>query len=217
MKRILSLIPRNVLVSVFVLLGSALAFLILLLTLATARDDAIAQNTQLNAQVQQTIAAISTAENDSAYVAENGATYEALLKSDRLIPHTRRTAIVRMQEAARNHGLSAVQWTFNAVADSAPGAALAQPKTAAYRLSVEEIGLKVGAPFDGPIYSFVADITNAFPGSIVVEALSLARAPGLTDAALRSVSAGRDSGLVAGELKLIWRTAQAQESEEKSK
>ncbi len=217
MKRLLTLIPRNVLLSIFVLLGCGVSFIILLFTLSSARDEAVIANLRLNAQLQETVAATSTAEADIAYVAENSPTYERLLKSDRLIPHTRRTAIVRLQEVARAHGLSAVQWTFNAVADNAAGSALAQPKSAAYRLSVEEIGLKAGAPFDGPIYSFIADIANAFPGAIIVESVTLGRAPGLTDAALRAVSGGRDSGLVSGDLKLIWRTAQAQESEENKK
>lgn len=217
MNRIIALIPRNVFISIVVLFGSGVAFLILLFTLAVARDNAIAENLQLTARVQETATAIGTAETDTAYLAENTATYEALLKSDRLIPHTRRTAIVRLQEAARKHGLSAVQWTFNAVAESAPGAALAQPRSGAYRLSVELIGLKIGAPYDGPIYSFVADITSSFPGSLVVESFDLQRAPTLSDAALQSVSAGRDSGLVTGDLELVWRTAQAQESQETAK
>jgi hypothetical protein len=214
MNRIFASVPRNVLISIAALLVALVSFVILSLTLGAARDAAIIANQRLSAQIQQATTSIISASADRDYVAANIETYETLLKSDRLIPHTRRAAVLRLQDAARVHGLSALNWTFNAASDTSPQAALAQPSSAAYRLSVEEIALKVGSHSDGPIYAFVSDVTKSFPGSAIVQSVVLKRAPQITDAALRAVSEGRDSALVEGEVRLIWRTAQAQDPSE---
>lgn len=214
MKRLLSEIPRHVLLSVGVIVGAGAIFAVLLFVLGGARDAAVADNARLTSEIQRTQTAIAQAQGDHDYVRTNQAKYEDLLKSDRLVPHSRRAAVVELQRIAQRRGLTSLGYSFSAAASNSLQSVSAQPATAAYRLSVEDVLLKVGAPVDGAIYGFVSDISQAFPGAAVVELVTLKRAPRITDQALAALAEGRDSGLVSGEIKLSWRTAQAQETKD---
>lgn len=211
MKRIFGDIPRTVIVSVGVLACSGLLFLALNFTLIAVLRGAIEENTRLTQSIEQAKNRTSTAQADIKYVGANQAKYEELLKSDRLVPHTRRVAVLELQRVARAHGFTQLTYQFSDVGQNSVTAAASQPVTGAYRLSVEEIELAVGTPVDGAVYRFIADITDRFPGSAVVQEVTLQRAPSVTSDALNAVSSGADSGLVKGEIKMVWRTAQANE------
>lgn len=217
MKRLLNLMPKKVLISVGMLVGCIVGFAILYPTLGAARDTAIMLQDQLTMQIGQTTQNINTAANDEKYVHDNLERYESLMKSDRLIPHTRRAAVVRLQEVARVHGLSSMNYSFSQAGMGVARTAVIQPTAGAYKLSAEVIELKLGAPIDGAIYGFISDITEAFPGAAVVENVSVKRASRITDAALDAVSKGQDSRLVEAELQVSWRTAQAVEQQDQSK
>lgn len=212
MKGLLTL-PRKVLYAVAAIIGSLLLFAVLYPTLGSARDEAINRQARLNAGIGQVNTNIAQVAADSNYVTANKAEYEALVNSDRLIPHTRRTAVIALQEAARARGLTALNYSFTIAPATSLKSAEAQPTSGAYKLSVEDVALKVGAPIDGYIYGFMSDIGNSFPGGAVIEAVVVRRAPRLTDAILNTISRGQDARLVEGEIQLSWRTAQAQETE----
>jgi hypothetical protein len=211
MKRILSTLPRNVLISAIVLLVSALLFGAAVHFLGGARDGAIAENARLATEIQTADTGIIRAKDDYQYVVDHQAEYEKLIKSDKLLPHTRRAAVVELQDVAAQRGLTTLNYSFSAAGANSLQAVAAQPKAGTYRVSVETVELKVGAPYDGAIYGFIADVTEAFPGSAVVDSISLARAQDLTDTALAAISAGQEAQLVTGEIRLSWRTAQADE------
>lgn len=211
MKRLLITIPRNVLISTIVLLVSALVFGASFHFLGGARDSAIAENARLTTEIQTAESGIIRAKDDYQYVVDHQADYEKLIKSDKLLPHTRRAAVVELQKVASQRGLTTLNYSFSAAAATSAQAVMAQPKSGTYRVSVETVELKVGAPYDGAIYGFISDVTEAFPGSAVLDSVSLARAQGLTDAALSAISSGQEAQLVTGEIRLSWRTAQADE------
>jgi hypothetical protein len=212
MNRILAALPRQVLISSAAILVALIAFAIMLPVVGGARDEAFAENSRLNGEIGRVRTEITQAKTDADYVKANVEAFEALLKGDRLIPHTRRAATVALENAARANGLTALSYNIQAAAAAtSPQAVQSQPKTRAYRLSVENIELKIAANIDGAVYRFVDDISRAFPGSAVIQDVSVTRAPVITAASLDQVSRGQDAKLVEGTINLSWRTAQAEE------
>jgi hypothetical protein len=211
MNRFLSNTPRPVLISVAVIVAVLVLLAVLVPVLGGARDEAFAENAKLQNEIGTAKKAIVQAKDDLAYVQENVTAFEALLKSDRLVPHTRRAAIVRLEEAARANGLTSFSYSIGAVAATSAKAVGNQPTSDAYHVSIENIQIKLGAPFDGSVYRFLVDVADSFPGAAVLDLFSLKR-PGVVSAdALDAVSSGRDAKLVEGEVVLSWRTAQAKE------
>jgi hypothetical protein len=137
------------------------------------------------------------------------------MQSDKLIPHTRRTAVRQLQAHALEFGMSELSFNFQAVGAQAPDQVASQPKAGDYRVFVENIELKVGAPLDQNVYSFIAAVHDEFPGTMTLTGLELDRAAAITPEALNKVSRGEDSGLVKGTVKYSWRTAQKNEEADK--
>ncbi len=214
MKNILVDIPRTVLISSAAIVVSIVLYGILSLTLSTARDSAIVEHSSLTQQISNAEISLTQSFEDQRYVLENQARFEELMQSDRLVPHTRRAAIEELSRLANERGLTNLNYTFESAGEASPVAASSQPASGAYKVSLEQLEMNVGAPFDGPIYGFIHDLTNSFPGSAVVQSLTLARARQVTDLALRDVSEGRNSRLVEGTIQVSWRTAQAENAEE---
>lgn len=212
MRRFIPDIPRNVAMAAATLVVTVLLFVTSYLILGGARDEAIAQNGRLTTQIAQTRTQIGEVGQNHEYVVANMAQYEALLKSDRLIPHTRRSAVVELQRVAQSRGITKLQYGFAGVMATSAEAVKVQQASAAYRLSVERVSLEIGAPIDGAVYGFLADITETFPGAAVLESISLARPPAITEADLAGLSAPRGGALAQGTLVFSWRTAQANEA-----
>jgi hypothetical protein len=209
MIRVLTSLPRPVLISAATLAGVLAVFAILLPVLGGARDGAFAEHNRLNGEIARVNTAISQAKSDIEFVAANKEKFEALLESDRLIPHTRRAATMELESTARLNGVTSL--SYNIAAAAAPTSAKAvssQPTSGAYRVSVEDIAMKVAAPLDGSIYRFMTDLTDQFPGSAVVQSFSLSRGAKSGFGDLSS----QDS--VAGDIEVSWRTAQAEEKKE---
>ncbi len=209
MKAMLEDIPRLVLISVSTIVGALVLFGILLPTLGAARDAAIVRTASLSQQITTTNGTQTQLAADVQFVLDNQAAFDELIQSDRLIPHTRRTAIAELQRLAVARGLTNLNYSFQAAGEASPEMAGSQPASGAYKVSLEQVELRVGAPFDGPIYGFINDLTKSFPGSAVVQSITMSRPPQVTDTALKDVSDGRDSRLVEGTVLLSWRTAQA--------
>jgi hypothetical protein len=216
-------LPRSVALSVLVITASVVLFGISYFTLGEAHDEAIVTNGRLIAQVAKTQKDIGTAQDDFQYVTENQERFEALLQSDRLVPHVRRAAVRQMQTLALQRRLSALNYDFAvvgeksaaAVGSQAPNQTAPDGKSSSYRINVESVELKVGAPLDGQIYGFIQDLGKSFPGAAIVQSVELHRAPKVTQEMLTQVSRGEDSHLVNGEIRFLWRTAQANDSEKK--
>jgi len=217
MNRFLSITPRPVLISLAVIAGVLVLFAVLFPVLGGARDQAFAGNARLTNEINSTRSAIGQTQVDKDYVETNRAAFEELLKGDKLVPHTRRAAIVRLEEAARTYGLTTFSYSIGAIAANSPKGAAGQPTSDDYHVSIENIQLKVGAPIDGNIYRFLVDITDSFPGSAVLELFSLRRPEFISAEALNAVSLGRDAKLVEGDIVLSWRTAQAKDKGEGGK
>jgi hypothetical protein len=165
----------------------------------------------LKKDIEGTTKSISQVKEDTAFVIANQAKYEALLQGDRLIPHTRRAATQALESVARANGVTGLNYSIAAAAAATSlQSAQSQPVTGGYRVSVENITIKIGAPLDGVIYKFMADITDSFPGAAVIQTVTLERAD-----KGRSMGNGLASGeLVTGEILMSWRTAQAEESKD---
>jgi hypothetical protein len=218
MTRLFSNFPRAVLISLAVGIAAIAIIATTVPVLGGARDDAYAQNSRLNGDIARVRKGATDTQADIDYVQQNGAQYEALLQSDRLVPHTRRAAIVELENSARNNGLTAMTYTIGAAAASTSAQAVqSQSAAGGYRVSVENISLKVGAPTDGSIYNFIADITSAFPGSAVVQSMAISRASFISAAALEALSRGEDPKLVEADIIISWRTAQAEEKKDEGK
>lgn len=204
-------LPRKVLISIATLIGAALAFALALPLLGGARDDAFARNGQLTADIANTNTAIAQAKSDIDFVKANQPKFEALVQSDRLVPHTRRAATTELEEIARANGFTTLNYSISAAASStSPKAISTQPQSSAYRISVEDIKVRVGAQLDGPVYKFIAAITDAFPGSAVIQGFTLARVDRAKGGTAMRDKNGRLE-LVGGDIDISWRTAQAQE------
>jgi len=218
MIRLFSNFPRAVLISLAVGIAAIAIIAITVPVLGGARDEAYAQNGRLNGDIARVRKGTTDTQADIDYVQQNGAQYEALLQSDRLVPHTRRAAIVELENSARNNGLTAMTYTIGAAAASTSAQAVqSQSAAGGYRVSVENITLMVGAPTDGSIYNFIADIMNTFPGSAVVQSMSISRASFISAAALEALSRGEDPKLVEADIIVSWRTAQAEEKKDEGK
>jgi hypothetical protein len=204
-------IPKKVLISLGVILGSLLIFVVLLFTLGDSRLDAEGSRQRLTNDIAATKKALAQTQADHKYIGDHQAQFETLLKGDRLVPHTRRIAILELQRVGVADGLSALSYSFKPIGIMSAAGAQSQPTSDAYRVSVENIALKVSAPIDGDVYRFVRDINAAFPGSIVVQSIKLTRAPEITSAMLAAISQGQDAQIVSGEVSVLWRTAEAQE------
>jgi hypothetical protein len=211
MKRILADIPRPVLISIAVMAVVLALFGVLTPVLGGARDGSFAENRRLQDDINRAKRDFVQVGTDADFVKENQLKFEELLQNGRLVPHTRRAAVVVLNEVAKANGLTALEYSFAAATAASPSAALSQPDNKAFRVSVEDIELRVGAPTDGPIYRFIAAIDKSFPGSVVLQSLTLSRAPTVTSGALALLSEGKDPKLVEGVLRVSWRTAQAQD------
>jgi hypothetical protein len=216
MKRLIVDLPRPVAIALATIVAAIAVLAILFPVLGGARDNALTENRRLTTDIGSTTTALNQSQDDQDFVRANQAHFEELVKSDRLIPHTRRAAIVALGEVARIHGVN-LTYAFNAAESQSAAAVGSQPRSDAYRVSVESIDLKVDAPIDGAIYEFVTDINASFPGAVVIESVSLRRADRLSASALDLLSKGQSSQLVTGDILLSWRTAQAQEKKEAGK
>lgn len=210
-RRIIENIPRAAFRGIIVLLVTGVLFALSVVFLGGARDDALAAGRQLNNDITTITKSISQVRQDIEYVEQNKDRYEALMKSDKLIPHTRRAGVAALRDAALPHGLeNSLTFTFSAASAGSLESAVSQPTSGAYRVNVEAVQLKVEAPFDGSIYRFLDDVTTNFPGSVALESLKLSRRADVNESALMAISQGRGN-LVTGEILLSWRTAQKEE------
>lgn len=138
-----------------------------------------------------------------------------MLASDKLVPHTRVNAAQQLEALARQRGLESLNYNFIAAADQSLASVKSQPTTGGYKVSVENVELKLAASLDTPVYGFLMDLGDDFPGAVVIQSFTITRQPTVTDTAIDRLSHGLSSGLVNGEVKLIWRTAQAVEEAKK--
>jgi len=217
MTRLLNLAPKPVLIATATIVFALLMFAVLVPVLGGARDGAVALGEQLATEITTAQSKLTGLSADEQYVVDHQAEYEALLTGDKLVPHTRRAAVVALTETATVHGLNGLNYSFTAADALSRDAAAAQSSAGGYTVAVETIELTIDAPIDGPIYRFIADIMQTFPGSLTVGSITLARAPAISAAALAAVSAGLPSQLVTGEISLSWRTAQADKTSAQDK
>ena len=208
-------LPKPVKLSVAAIGGCLVLFILLFFTLGSGLDTAESDARRLQGELQTLQKNVTQSKQDIEYITKNKDRFDALMSSDKLIPHTRRTAIRQMQALALEFGLSNLNYNFQAAAAAAPEAVTSQPKGDSYRVSVESIELSVGSPIDSSIYSFMAAVHDDFPGSMVLTEVELERASSISAEALNNVSRGADSGLVKGKLKYLWRTAQQNKQEKK--
>jgi hypothetical protein len=215
LRRVLAGIPRPALLGISVIIVTGTLFVLSFFLLGGARDNALAEGRRLQGQIDGTIKAISQSKQDQEYVEKHSARYDELMKSDKLVPHTRRAALAALSDAAAPHGLQdSLSYTFSAASASSLESAQSQPTSGAYRVSVETVSLKIAAPMDGAIYRFLDDINHAFPGAVALESLILTRVPEVNEGALAQVASG-SARLVTGDVVLSWRIAQKEESKEK--
>lgn len=208
-------IPRKAGIGLSLLLVSGLLFGALFFTIGVSRDEAIVENARLEASITQTRRDTTQAIEDVNFVNENQQRFEALIQGERLVPHTRRDAARRMQAAALARGLTLLAYDFNTAAANSAVAVTSQAQGTNYRVNVEGITIKLGSPLDGQIYKFLLDLKSEFPGAVVLQSLELQRAVAVTSVMLDQISRGADAGLVQGEAKLIWRTAQSNDPAKK--
>jgi hypothetical protein len=208
LKTLADSMPRKVMISCFVLAGTLLMTLILVPTVGGLHGDILDTNTHLKTSIKKLSDNLATAKDDHQFLVDNHERYDALISSDRLIPHTRTVAMTQMQKLAIVRGLTTLNYNFKLQGE---GGQSTEKVMGGYRLHSEVVELKIGAPLDTQIYDFVTDLGESFPGAAVVEEVKLERAPALTTEALNAVSSGQESGLVKGEMTFAWRTAQAQE------
>jgi len=204
-------LPKPVMISVVVIGASLFLFVLLYFTLGSASNSAQADVARLRGEVSSTQSKITNFKDDYDFVINNQKRFEALMSSDKLIPHTRRTAIRQMQALALEFGLTGLNYNFQAAGLQAPEAVTAQPKSGSYRVYIENIELTVGAPLDQSVYSFIAALHDDFPGTMVAAEYDINRAPSISTEALNLVSRGEDSKIVQGKIKYSWRTAQKQD------
>ncbi len=205
-------LPKLVLVSIVAVTSALVLFGVLFFTLGEAKDRAEAETAKLKSELSSIQTKLKQSKDDYDFVLKNQTRFEELMASDKLIPHTRRTAIREMQALALEFGVTNLNYNFQASGLQSADAASAQAKATDYRVYIENIELSVGAALDQSIYSFLAAAYDKFPGSIVVSSIELNRAPTVTTEMLNMVSRGEDSKIVQGKIKYVWRTAQKQEA-----
>jgi hypothetical protein len=215
--RFLADLPRITLIALAVIAGSLVLLGILYPLLGGAQDNAQTDNQRLTREVAQAQRSVSQAKADHQFILDNKDTYDSLIQGDRLIPHTPREAVRQLQTLAQQRGLSSLGATFAAAGDQSLKTVTSQPTGGQYRVSVENIEVKVGAPLDTQIFEFALDLAESFPGAAVVQSIDVQRAPTIGEAMLDNVSQGQDSGIVSGDIKVTWRTAQANEPDKKGK
>jgi hypothetical protein len=203
-------------ISLAVIGASLLLFIILLPTLGTATSDTEDAVRRLTSEVSQIRSNLNQSREDHDFVVANKDRFEALMNSDKLIPHTRRAAIRQMQAHAFEFGLTTLNYNFQAAGAQTPQAVANQPKSDAFRVYVEQVELTVGSPLDQNLYSFVAAIHDDFPGSMVITGMELERLPSVSTEALNLVSRGQESGLVKGKITYTWSTAQQSKPDERT-
>lgn len=213
-RRVIESMPRPAFIGITVLLVTAFASVLSVFFLGGARDDAVAEGIRLDNDISTITKSITQTKLDLEFVEKNKDRYEALLKSDKLIPHTRRAAIAALRDAAIPLGLeNSLNFGFSAAGADSLQAATSQPTSGAYRVNVEAVTLKIEAPLDGSVYRFIDDVTTTFPGSLALESLKLSRAAEVNEGALSAISQGKGN-LVSGEVLLSWRTAQKEEDKD---
>ena len=217
MKFLVDRMPRRAAISVLILAGVLILFAILLPTLGGADDEANEHNASLKDEIAQITKNANQSREDRQFILDNQQKYDDLVHGDRLVPHTRRVAMAQMQKLALQRGLTALSYNFTSEGDRSPTAGAGKPLSGGYKVQVDKVELKVGAPLDNQIYDFVQDLNQSFPGAAVVEQVTMDRAPQLTTDALNQVSRGQDSGLVKGQVVFTWRTAQALDDKSKGK
>jgi hypothetical protein len=208
-------LPKPVMISLIVMGGCIVLFVILQLTLNAALGEAVNDVTRLKAELSKIQVALKQSKEDIEFINKNQDRFNALMESQKLIPHTRRTAVRQMQDLASEFGITSLNYNFQAAGAQSPDAAAQQAKSDLYKVYVENIELKIGAPLDGSIYSFIAGMHDDFPGSMVLTEVELARALVISPDMLEKAGKGEDSGLVTGTLKYSWRTAQQNKQDEK--
>jgi hypothetical protein len=204
-------LPKKVMISIGVIGTSIILFAVLYFTLGAATEQAELDVTRLKGEISGAQTKVRQSKENYDFVLANQDRFEVLMRSDKLIPHTRRTAVRQMQALALEFGLTALNYNFQAAGGQAPDAVSNQPKTGDYKVYVETIDLTLGSPLDQNMYSFIAALHDDFPGSMVLAEFEFSRAPALSNDALNLVSRGEDSKLVQGKIKYSWRTAQKQD------
>lgn len=205
-------LPKKVALSLVALVASAVLFGVLTFTLGAATDAAIEDVTKLRNDVAAARQKVKQAKEDVIFVGDNSTRFDTLMGSDKLIPHTRRTAIRQMQSLALEFGLTTLNYNFQSAGGQAAESVATQPKSGDYKVYIENIELTVGSALDRDIYSFIAALNDDFPGSMIISSAELKRASNVTTESLNLVSRGEDSKLVEGKMKFTWRTAQKQET-----
>lgn len=214
---ILKNIPRPVAISMAVIAGALGLFLIVFIFLGGTQDREIDENARLKAELDQVTKSLNLSQGDYRFLSQNAAKYESILQTDRLVPHTRLNAVRQLDVIGRQRGLTSLNYSFASAPAQSAEAVKSQPTTGGYRVSVENIVLQVGAPLDTQIYGVMLDLAESFPGSAVIQSFSLHRTPSLSTADLEQLSHGLGQSLVSGEIRVVWRTAQANEPEGQKK
>ena len=211
----LKLYPKHVLISAAVGLASLVLLVLSVVFVGGALSDGEIENARLKAEQSELGKKLGTSSGDYKFAIDNREKFEAVLASEKLVPHTRVTAAQHLEALARQRGLESLTYSFAAAADQSLAAVKSQPVTGGYKVSVESVDLKLGAALDTPIYGFLMDLGDDFPGAVVLQSFTITRDPVVSDTAIDRLSHGLSSGLVNGEAKVIWRTAQAVEEAKK--
>jgi hypothetical protein len=207
--------PKLVLISLAAGVASLLLLVLSVIFVGGALRDGQETNARLKAEQSDITTKLSTSSGDYKFAMDNREKFEAVIKSERLIPHTRVNAAQQFEALAKQRGLETLNYSFNAAAEQSLATVKSQPTTGGYKVSVETVDLKFGAALDTSIYGFLLDLNDDFPGAAVVQSFTLSRNPTVDDSTLDRLSHGLSSGLVNGEAKVIWRTAQAIEEAKK--
>ena len=205
--------PRKAAFASLVMIVTLVVFGVLFIFLGGYDDDQIEKNAALKGNLDKVTKNAKMTRDDRQFVLDNKDKYDELLRGDRLVPHTRRVAMSQLQTIALQRGLTTLSSNFTVAANPTTGGAATAAVSGGYRVQVEKVDLKIGASLDTQAYEFMLVLNESFPGSAVIEEFKLDRAPEITTDALNQVARGKDSGLVRGELRFTWRTAQAQETE----
>jgi hypothetical protein len=208
-------LPPLTAIGVVVIAASTVWFAIFFPLLGGYEERTRDENAQLTREISEAEKGATQSSEDEQFIRKNKELYDEIVHGDRLIPHTRRAAIHQLQDLALQRGLSSLSYTFTPIAETSAKGVTSQPKGDLYHVSVENIELKVAAPLDTQLFDFVLDMGEAFPGAAVVQSVDFMR-PGTIDEQTLERVGSRDSGIVTGSVKLLWRTAQANE-EKKSK
>lgn len=215
MKLLTDRMPRKAAIASITMGVTLVTFGLLFLFLGGAHSDALEKNQSLKKNLTQTSTTAKQAKDDRQFVLDNKEKYEELLRGDRLVPHTPTVAQDHLSMLVRKRGLTSASIAISAVGEGAAAKVASQPVSGGYKVQVQKLELKVGAPLDTQIFEFLLDLGESFPGSAVVEQFKLERATDITTDALNQVSRGTEAGLVKGEVTVIWRTAQAEDKDKK--